>query len=227
MISVKGLSITAGEFVLRNVVFHVPQGEYGVLMGRTGCGKTTVLEAICGLKKINSGQIVLRDLDVTWLPVRERDIGYVPQDGALFSNITVAEHLAFGPTIHRWSRADCEKRVTEMAELLGISHLLNRRPHGLSGGERQRVALGRALSFKPNILLLDEPLSALDDETRVQMYELLKRVQRHEHVTALHVTHSREEAAALGDRLLRFVDGKVLDETTKANDKEQTIDTRV
>src|SRR5205085_1321628 len=135
-----------------------------------------------------SGRIVLMDRDVTNLKPAERGIGYVPQDGALFPTMTVQEHLAFALRIRHWERRRIEETVTEIAGLLGLQHLLDRKPAGLSGGEAQRVALGRALSFHPGVLLLDEPLSALDEATRAEMYELLRAVRRRTGVTALHVT---------------------------------------
>ncbi len=209
MIEVQNLCVRAGTFELRDVCFTVPQGRYGVLMGRTGCGKTTILESLAGLKPVTGGAVRLMGMDVTHLKPAERGIGYVPQDGALFSRMTVREHLAFALRVRKWKETRIGERVSELAELLGIAPLLARKPQGLSGGERQRVALGRALSFQPGILLLDEPLSALDDETRSAMYDLLQRAQRHEHVTALHITHSHDEASRLGDCLLRLESGQV------------------
>jgi ABC-type sugar transport system ATPase subunit len=210
MIRVTELCVRAGGFVLDEVSLAVEPREYGVLMGRTGCGKTTLLEAICGLKRIERGRIELDGVDVSRVKPAERGIGYVPQDLALFTQMSVREHLAFALELRKWDAAARARRVGEMAELLGIGHLLDRTPAGLSGGEQQRVALGRALSFRPRVLLLDEPLSALDDATRRQMYDLLKMVQQHEHVTALHVTHNVEEANRLGDRVFRFEDGRVV-----------------
>ena len=180
-----------------------------MLMGETGSGKTTLLEAVAGLKPILDGRILLGDRDVTHLKPAERDIGYVPQDGALFSTMSVEQQLGFALAIRRFSRAQIKRRVEELAELLHIQHLLNRSIHGLSGGERQRVALGRALSFRPATLLLDEPLSALDDATRERMYVLLKDIQEQTGVTTLHVTHSLDEAASLADCLFRIEGGKV------------------
>ncbi len=211
MICVKALTVRVGSFALRDVSFEVPARGYAILMGRTGCGKTTLLESICGLKSIASGIITLDGVDVTALKPAERGIGYVPQDGALFDTMTVADHLGFALRVRRWSRSDTTRRVAELAELLDITHLLHRRPHGLSGGERQRVALGRALSFRPRVLCLDEPLSALDDATRRQMYDILQRAQQHEHVTTLHVTHNQEDADRLADTLLRLENGVVMD----------------
>lgn len=211
MISLDKLSIVQGSFRLSNVSFEVAEGQYAVLMGRTGCGKTTLLEAICGLRRVQSGRVMLTGRDVTALRPAARGLGYVPQDGALFSTMTVAQHLAFALEIRRQSRAAIAARVDEMAELLEIKHLLDRYPERLSGGERQRVALGRALSFRPTVLLLDEPLSALDDETRHHMYEVLGRIRRHTRVTVLHITHNHEDAARLADRILRLENGCVHD----------------
>jgi molybdate/tungstate transport system ATP-binding protein len=209
MIHVEDLHVHAGHFWLSGISFAIPQGGYGVLMGRTGCGKTTLLEAICGLKKTERGRIILGGQDVTHLKPADRNIGFVPQDSALFSTMTVYDHLAFALRVRFWARKETDQRVIELAELLGIAHLMQRKPSGLSGGEKQRVALGRALAAKPSTLCLDEPLSALDSETKQQMRQLLKSVQQHTGVTILHITHSRNEAADLADCLLRFVDGSV------------------
>ena len=209
MIRVENLAIVQGAFELRGVSFEVPTGAYGVLMGRTGCGKTSVLECVAGLRTAAAGRVVLHERDVTELAPGARGVGYLPQDAALFRTMTVYEHLAFALRLRSWSSADIDARVTELARLLGIEHLLRRRPFGLSGGEAQRVALGRALSFHPRILLLDEPLSSLDEETRGQMSELLKRVHQAEGATVLHVTHSRAEAERLGDVHFRLEKGEV------------------
>jgi ABC-type sugar transport system ATPase subunit len=210
VIAVENLNIRQGSFTLSNIGFRVPAGEYAVLMGKTGCGKTTLVEAICGLRPVlPSARIVLMDRDVSGLKPAERGIGYVPQDGALFPTMTVREHLAFALYIRHWERRRIEDTVAEVAALLGVEHLLDRKPAGLSGGEAQRVALGRALSFHPGVLLLDEPLSALDETTRDEMYELLRTVRRRTGVTALHVTHNVSEARALGDRIFVLKDGQV------------------
>ncbi len=220
MIEIDRLAIRLGAFDLSGVSFTVPAGEYGVLMGRTGCGKTTILEAVCGLKIIHSGTIRLAGRDVTKLPPASRGVGYVPQDGALFSSMNVRDHLALALEIRKWPRAKIDARVRELAHLLGIEHLLKRRPFGLSGGERQRVALGRALSARPVVLCLDEPLSALDDETREEMYHLLQSVKNETGVTALHVTHNREEAEVLADRFFTFRDGNVIERQLSATKKD-------
>lgn len=209
MIAVENLSLRAGAFTLDGVSFRVDTGRYAVLMGKTGSGKTTLLEAVAGLKAVRAGRVLLMNRDVTGLKAAERGVGYLPQDLALFPTMSVREHLEFAPHVRRWDRDAVAGRVAELAALLGIGHLLDRRPEGLSGGEAQRVALGRALSFRPRVLLLDEPLSALDDETRQEMYALLRSVQRQTGVTALHVTHNLSEAKALADRLLVLKGGAI------------------
>jgi len=213
MIEVENLTIRSGAFVATRLALHIEGGKYGVLMGKTGCGKTTLLEAVCGLRPVLEGSIRLCGRDVTRLRPAERQVGYVPQDLALFPTMTVGEHLAFALRVRRVSVAETTRRVSATAEMLGITHLLERMPQGLSGGEAQRVALGRALAFQPQVLLLDEPLSALDEDTRQEMYKLLHDLQRRTGVTTLHVTHSRSEARALADQLFRFEGGAVQEQT--------------
>lgn len=208
MIRVEHLSVAVGVFTIADLSFDVATGKYAVLMGKTGSGKTTLVEAICGLRRVRSGRIVLLDREVTHLKAADRGVGYVPQDLALFPTMTVREHLSFALQVRRQS-SQVADRVAELSRLLRIEHLLERKPHGLSGGESQRVALGRALSFHPRILLLDEPLSALDQETREEMYQMLGEVQRKTRVTTLHITHSPAEARQLADQLLILKDGKI------------------
>jgi molybdate/tungstate transport system ATP-binding protein len=209
MIRAEQLSVRSGAFTLEDLSFEVPAMAYAVLMGRTGAGKTTLLETLCGLKRVQAGKILLANRDVTRLLPGQRGIGYVPQDRALFLTMTVREHLAFAPRLQRWPRAEIEERVDELARLLNIGPLLDRRPAGLSGGEAQRVALGRALAARPGVLCLDEPLSALDDDTREEMIALLKTVRRETRVTTLHVTHRLAEAQRLADVVFELKDGKI------------------
>ena len=178
MIQLQGVALRQGDFFLRGIDLEVPSGEYAVLMGRTGSGKTTLLEAIAGLVPPTEGMVLLMGRDVTRLPPAARGIGYVPQDAALFPNLTVEEHLEFGPRFQGWSRPDRRRRIGELASELGLADLLTRTPRGLSGGERQRVALGRAIASRPEVLLLDEPLSALDEQTRAEACDLLETVAR-------------------------------------------------
>jgi len=209
MIAIHDLRLHQGDFILHGISLEIPTGSYGVLMGRTGCGKTSLLECVAGLRTPAAGKIVLGDRDVTYLPPGERDIGYVPQDGAMFRTMTVYNHLAFALQLRSAPRAAIHERVNELAGWLGISHLLRRRPAGLSGGEMQRVAIGRALSFRPKYLLLDEPLSSLDEETRGSMIELLKSLRNAEPVTVLHVTHNSAEAELLADVRYQLADGEL------------------
>jgi ABC-type sugar transport system ATPase subunit len=209
MVELDNVTIRSGPFTLARISFAVSTGQYAVLMGKTGEGKTTILEAICGLRKVAAGRIMLHGTDVTRLHPADRGVGYVPQDLALFPTLSVRDHLEFALRVRRANAATIKNRVNEFADLLAIGQLLDRLPRGLSGGESQRVALGRALAFHPQVLLLDEPLSALDEETRHEMYDLLKLVQRQTGVTTLHVTHSKAEARALAQRLLVLDRGAV------------------
>jgi molybdate/tungstate transport system ATP-binding protein len=209
LIRVEALRVEVGSFSLDSISFEVAAGQYAVLMGRTGAGKTTLMESICGLRRVSRGRIWLLDREVTCLKPAERGIGFVPQDGALFDSMTVHDHLGFALTIRRRPRREIDRRVGELAELLGIRHLMRRKPPGLSGGERQRVALGRALAARPGVLCLDEPLSALDDATRDEMYGLLASVRSFAPVTTLHITHNRGEAIRLADVALLLEGGKI------------------
>lgn len=210
MIECQDLCVTTSEFRLAEVSLEVPAGAYAVLMGRTGSGKTTLLEAICGLRAITSGAVRLAGRDVTVLRPADRHVGYVPQEGAVFPRMTVRDNLGFALSVARRPSAEIRSRTDELAERLSITHLLDRRATGLSGGEQQRVALGRALAARPSVLLLDEPLAALDEQTRAQMIELLREVHTASETTTLHVTHNSSEADTLAS--VRFVleDGKVL-----------------
>ncbi len=212
MIHLDNLGVRSGDFTLEGVSLRVPTGAYAVLMGKTGCGKTTLLEAVCGLRSVHAGRVVLCDRDVTRLRPADRGLGYVPQDLVLFPTLTVRDNMGFALHARHWAAPDLAARIKEMAEMLGVTHLLGRYPRGLSGGESQRVALGRALAFRPRVLLLDEPLSALDEDTRAEMVDLLRSVQRHTGVTVLHITHSRAEATRLADRLFVFDRGGVREE---------------
>jgi molybdate/tungstate transport system ATP-binding protein len=211
LIRIEKLSVEQGAFRLSGVSFEVPTGKYAVLMGPTGCGKTSLLEAVAGLRPIAGGRVHLCGRDVTNMTPGDRGIAYVPQDSALFRTMTVYNHLAFALNIRGTARAAVRQRVTELADWLMITHLLNRRPIGLSGGEAQRVALGRALSFRPAYLLLDEPLSSLDEDTRGLLVELLNGLRKSAEVTVLHVTHNSAEADRLADVRFRIIDGRVVE----------------
>ncbi len=209
MIALENIALRQGSFELRDISLELAGGEYGVLMGGSGCGKTTLLEAVCGLHKISGGRIILGERDVTLLPPAERGVGYVPQDRALFPTLPVREQLAFALVLRELGQADISSRVDELAELLGLTALLDRMPGKLSGGEAQRVALGRALAHRPSVLCLDEPLAALDEELHDEMCRLLERVHRETGVTILHITHSPSEAKRLAGCHFRLANGKV------------------
>ena len=211
MIELVDVTLMAGNFSIANVCMKVARGEYAVLMGQTGSGKTSILESICGLRRPQSGKVLIADVDVTAWPPGDREIGYVPQDLALFPTHTVREHLEFAMRLKKVPRNTIDSRTSEMAEVLGIDDLIDRSIEGLSGGEKQRVALGRALAFRPNVLLLDEPLSALDQQTREEMQALLTEIKQSTGVTTLHITHNQCEAEALADRRFQIKDGKVLE----------------
>lgn len=201
MLEVRGLVVQSGTFRLPPADLVVPAGGYAVLMGHTGSGKTTLLEGICGLRAVTAGSVRLDGEDVTRASLSARGIGYVPQDLALFPTLSVREHLAFALRLRRTAAVEIRTRVEALAESLEIADLLDRGVRGLSGGEARRVALGRALSFRPRLLLLDEPLSAVDEATRDRLCDVLRRIQREHDVTTLHVTHSRAEARRLAELL--------------------------
>ncbi len=209
MIEMRQVCIRSGAFQLLDISLRIPTAGYAVLMGRTGSGKTTLLEGILGLRPVTSGQIELCGIDVTAHSPALRGIGYVPQDGALFARLTVEEHLAFALRVRHVPAPRRKQRIAELAALLGITHLLPRTPAGLSGGERQRVAIGRALSGQPRVLCLDEPLSALDSQTRSEICQLLRNIQQQTQVTTLHVTHNHDEAETLADHRFELIDGRL------------------
>lgn len=210
MIRLNDITVRAGAFMLRHLSLDIPQGQYVVLMGKTGCGKTTLLEAMCGLRRVDSGTIEVDGQDITDARPGERNVGFVPQDVALFPAMNVRHQLAFALKLRRYPRDAIRARVAQLAAELDIEALLDRKPHGLSGGEAQRVALGRAVAAWPRLLCLDEPIHALDRATHRRMCEFLRRQCRETNLTALHVTHDPEEAEALADRIVVMEEGRLL-----------------
>lgn len=208
VIEVCHLHLIAGKFRLTNLSLCIPTGAYAVLMGRSGCGKTSLLEAIAGIRQIQSGSIRLGNAEVTKRQPAERGVGYVPQDRAIFPTLRVRDQLAFSLVIRRLPSAQIDKRVNALAKLLGIDHLLDQMPDGLSGGESGRVALGRALACDPSVLLLDEPLNGLDEALHDETCQLLKIAHHHSNATVLHITHSAQEARRLGNCHFKLEDGK-------------------
>ena len=195
---------------VRDLNLEVQDGEFLVLVGPSGCGKTTSLRMLGGLETPSYGRIYIGEDDVTLTSPGRRDVAMVFQSYALYPHMTVYKNLAFGPTVRHEPRRELRARVEEVAEVLGIGGLLNRRPSELSGGQRQRVALGRSLMRKPQLFLLDEPLSNLDAALRVQMRTELIRLHNLLPVTTVYVTHDQVEALTMGDRVAVFHDGQLL-----------------
>ncbi len=195
---------------VRELNLQAADGEFLVLVGPSGCGKTTSLRMLGGLETPSYGKILIDEQDATLWPPGKRDVAMVFQSYALYPHMSVYRNLAFGPTVRHDDRAGLRKRVEEVAEILGIGNLLDRRPSQLSGGQRQRVALGRALIRQPKLFLLDEPLSNLDAALRVQMRTELVRLHNRLDVTTVYVTHDQVEALTMGHRVAVFNQGFLL-----------------
>ncbi len=209
MIRVENLSKDWNRFKLKNISLEVEDGEYFVVLGPSGAGKTMLLELIAGMWYPDSGKIYMNSKEVTLLPPEERGVGFVYQNYMLFPHKTVYENIAFGLSIRTRDKVEIKKRVDEMMNLLHISCLPDRMPLTLSGGEQQRTALARALIINPKVLLMDEPLSALDRNTRDELIQELKELHKKFDTTIIHVTHNFDEALALADRIAIINDGEI------------------
>lgn len=199
-----------GSFVaLEDICLSVERGEFVVLLGPSGCGKTTLLRAIAGLEPQDSGSIVHAGCDISRRPPGERDYGIVFQSYALFPNLNVGQNVAYGLSSHRAGREQFRQRVDEMLALVGLPGSENKYPAQLSGGQQQRIALARALANKPDLLLLDEPLSALDAIERVRLRGEIRKLQQTLGVTTLLVTHDQEEALSMADRIVVMKSGRI------------------
>ena len=210
MLEVKDLCVQLGSFSLKGIDLDVKDGEYFVLLGPTGSGKTALLETIAGLNSVGSGQIWINGKDVTALNLEQRRIGFAFQDYALFRHLSVRDNISFGLMWKNKKPKEIEQAVDQAIELLGLVGLLEKRPWTLSGGESQKIALARAISIKPDLLILDEPLSAVDAETKEDYEKELKQLHTRLKLTTIHVTHSFEEAIALGDRIAVIMGGQIL-----------------
>lgn len=209
MLIIDSVSKDLGEFALTDVSLSVGDGEYFIILGPTGAGKTILLETIAGIYSPDAGRIVLNDRDITDVPAKDRNIGMVYQDYMLFPHLTVEENIGFGLLQRKTEPDRIRELVSETADLLGIGHLLDRTPGTLSGGEQQRAAIARALVLRPRVLLLDEPLSALDAVTRDRLRRELKAVHRATGTTVVHITHHFEDIFALADRVAVMQDGRI------------------
>ena len=214
MIGLRGVEVVAGDFSVGPLDLDVPAGEYAVLLGPSGAGKTLVLEAVAGVRAVSGGAVLICGEDVTSMPAERRGVGLVFQDGLLFPHLTVAQNIAYGIGA-AWSlwpgrrRRALRPEVARLAAETGVADLLDRRPATLSGGERQRVALARALAAGPRVLLLDEPLSAVDADAREGLQDLLRRLNIDEGLTVVHVTHDLGEAFAVGGLFAVLVAGRL------------------
>ncbi|MEA3255488.1 MAG: tungstate ABC transporter ATP-binding protein WtpC [Candidatus Altiarchaeota archaeon] len=209
MIRIENLSKDLGEFFLRDVSLEINDGEYFMILGPTGAGKTILLETIAGIYMPDGGRILLDGRDITNSSPRERNISMVYQDYTLFPFLTVEENIGFGLKTRKTGKNEIRHRVDELANLMGVSHLLHRYPGSLSGGEQQRISIARALIMEPNVMLLDEPLSALDTQTTERLRDELKKIHSITKTTTIHVTHNFEEAFSLGDRIAIMNEGSI------------------
>ena len=195
--------------VVKQFDLAIEQGEFVSFLGPSGCGKTTILRMVAGFETPTQGVIRIDNKDVTYLRPNQRNVGMVFQAYALFPNMTVAENVAFGMKVAKWPQAQITARVEEMLQLIKLPHLAGRYPYQMSGGQQQRVALARALAGKPKVLLLDEPLSALDAKIRISLREEIRSLQRKLGITTIFVTHDQEEALSMSDRIVVMNEGNI------------------
>ena len=209
-VELKQLHRRFGEVVaLAGIDLEIATGEFVSLLGPSGCGKTTALRLVAGFDRPTSGRVVIDGKDVTDVPPNRRDIGMVFQAYSLFPNMTAVRNVEFGLRVRKQARGDRNRRALELLDLVGLAQAADRYPHQLSGGMQQRVALARALAIEPRLLLLDEPLSALDAKVRVQLREEIRRIQLELGITTIYVTHDQEEALSISDRVAVMHGGKI------------------
>ena len=210
MIRLNDIVVKFGDFTaLHGINVHVKEGEFFTFLGPSGCGKTTTLRTITGFIEPVEGTVVVKDRDITHVPIEDRNIGIVFQSYALFPTMTVYDNIAFGLKVKKVKKAEIDQRVRQAAEILDITQYLDRKPKALSGGQRQRVAIGRAIVRNPAVFLMDEPLSNLDAKLRVQLRNELKKMQKDFGITTIYVTHDQEEALTLSDRIAVFNKGVI------------------
>ncbi|MFD1910782.1 ABC transporter ATP-binding protein [Halodurantibacterium flavum] len=209
-LDIAGLKVGYGSTpVLSGIDLSIARGEFVALLGASGCGKTTLLRSLAGFVTPDAGRISVDGRDITRLPPDRRGMALMFQTYALWPHMTVGQHIAYGLRLRRVARAEISARVAELETMLGLQGLSDRKPAQLSGGQRQRVALGRALAVRPDILLLDEPLSNLDARIRLQLRDEIRALQKQLGITAVHVTHDREEAMVMADRIVIMDRGRI------------------
>ncbi len=210
LLEVYNMTVNVGKFSLRDINFSMEPGDYVVILGPTGCGKTVFLEAIAGLRALDNGSLFLHGKEITHLSPECRCLGIAYQDSLLYPFLSVKENILFGARARKMAGDPAIlQRVEQLAEAMRISYLLDRYPRFLSGGERQRVSLARAILTRPSLLLLDEPLCSLDQQTRRALQELLREIHMAENLGVIHVTHDFSEALQLGERMIVLHDGQV------------------
>ncbi len=217
MIVLEQISLSVGDFSLHDVDLRINRGEYLVIMGPSGAGKTVLLETIAGLRFPDYGRILLNGIDVSSLPPEKRRIAIVYQDYSLFPHMTAFENIAFGLRLRNITEPEIDQRVRSLLREFTIDHLMDRYPSSMSGGEQQRVALARALAVKPDILLLDEPFSALDPSSREECMRMMLAVKKSQDLTIVQVSHSRDEAYGVSDRVALIIEGSLV-QTGSADD---------
>ncbi|MDE6583955.1 MAG: ABC transporter ATP-binding protein [Anaeroplasmataceae bacterium] len=218
VLSLQGINKKYGnKQILENITFDVEQGEFLSLLGSSGCGKTTLLKLLVGIETPTSGAIYKDGIDISALTPFERKIGIVFQNYALFPNMNVFQNIAFALRSQHLKKEEIEVKVKDMIEMVGLSEHIYKKPNQLSGGQQQRVAIARTLIMQPDIILLDEPMSALDASIRMVLRKLLKEIQKKANVTMIYVTHDQEEAFAMSERILILNNGKIEQLDTPSN----------
>lgn len=198
------------KVVLNSVSFDIKQGEFFSILGPSGCGKTTLLRCLIGIEHPESGSIVKNGVDITNANPKDRGMGIVFQNYALFPNMTVYQNIAYALKARKMAKEDIDKKVRQIIDDVGLSDHINKRPRQLSGGQQQRVAIARTLVLSPDLVLFDEPMSALDSDIRMQLRALIKEVQKKRGISMVYITHDQEEAFSLSDRIMVMNNGNIL-----------------
>ncbi len=218
ILEVKNITKKYGKrLVLEDISFDVNRGEFLSLLGPSGCGKTTILRILIGLDTPSSGKIIKNNEDITLLPCKKRNIGIVFQNYSLFPNMNVYENIAYALEARKLSKEEIDEKVKEIVETVGLTEHIYKKPRNLSGGQQQRVAIARTLVLNPDIILFDEPMSALDAEIKLTLRKELKEIQKKMGITMIYVTHDQEEAFAMSDRIMVLNDSKIMQFDTPYN----------